>query len=374
MAWEPIGWEPVWYSEIDPGPCAVLAHHYPRTPNLGDMTKIDGTKHGSAQLLVGGTPCQSFSIAGLRKGLDDDRGNLAFEFLRIARESRPRWLVWENVPGVLSSDGGRNFGAIVGGMAALGYGFAYRILDAQWVRVQSHARAVPQRRRRVFVVGHLGDWRPSAAVLLEQESLQGHPVPRRSRRMDDAGGSEDGAGEHDSRLVGYRHVADVASTLDTVGPGTSNQTVFNTRGALLVGEVLRARTIYEAPPAAGGRTWEWDEMTGTLTGEDRQGPGSVREQHERIGALTTGGGKPGQGYPAARIRTETRDIVRKLTPRECERLQGFPDDFTRVRRPDGKWTTDAQRYMMLGNSVAVNVMSWIGQRIALVEDIMKEDR
>ena len=175
VAWHPLGWMPAAFSEIEAFPRAVLAHHYPTVPLHGDFTTIGADEYGAIDLLVGGTPCQSFSIAGLRGGLADDRGNLALEYLRLADRTRPRWLVWENVPGVLSSNGGRDFGSILGGMAELGYGTAYRILDAQHFRV-------PQRRRRVFVVGYIGDWRRAAAVLFERHSLQGHPAPRREAR------------------------------------------------------------------------------------------------------------------------------------------------------------------------------------------------
>ena len=178
-AWHPIGWEPAAFSEVEAFPSAVLAHHYPNVPNLGDMTKFKEWNLEPIDLLVGGTPCQSFSVAGLRKGLADPRGNLMLTYLAIAAKFRPRWLVWENVPGVLSSNGGRDFGTFLAGLGELGYGFAYRVLDAQYVRVESHHRAVPQRRRRVFVVGCLGDWRRAAAVLFERESLCGHPPPRR---------------------------------------------------------------------------------------------------------------------------------------------------------------------------------------------------
>ncbi|MDG4721740.1 DNA (cytosine-5-)-methyltransferase [Thalassospira sp. FZY0004] len=195
VAWHPLGWVPAAFSEIDDFPRAVLKHHYPDVPLHGrdrlkgetieEYAEIAGFQtigeddYGSIDLLVGGTPCQSFSVAGLRKGLDDDRGNLALEFLRLAQRKRPQWVLWENVPGVLSSNKGRDFGSILGGLAELGYGFSYRILDAQYVRVDGLERAVPQRRRRVFVVGYLGDWRPAAAVLFEYESLSGNPAPRR---------------------------------------------------------------------------------------------------------------------------------------------------------------------------------------------------
>ena len=179
VAWHPLGWKPFAFAEIEKFPSAVLAHHYPSVPNFGDMTKFRDWPDAAIDVLVGGTPCQSFSVAGLRKGLADPRGNLCLTFLAIADKYRPQWLLWENVPGVLSSDGGRDFGAFLGGLGQLGYGWAYRVLDAQYVRVDGAPRAVPQRRRRVFVVGHLGDWRRAAAVLFERESLQGHPAPRR---------------------------------------------------------------------------------------------------------------------------------------------------------------------------------------------------
>src|SRR6185437_2410388 len=151
-------------------------HHYPDVPNLGDMTKYQEWPDATIDLLVGGTPCQSFSVAGLRKGLADPRGNLMLTYLAIAERYAPRWVVWENVPGVLSSNGGRDFGTFLGGLAELGYGFAYRVLDAQFF-------GVAQRRRRVFVVGCLGDWRRAAAVLFERASLSGHPAPSRETRQ-----------------------------------------------------------------------------------------------------------------------------------------------------------------------------------------------
>ncbi|WP_420868163.1 DNA cytosine methyltransferase [Collimonas pratensis] len=132
VAWHSLGWSPVAFSEIEKFPSAVLAHHYPTVPNLGDMTKFEEWNIDAIDLLVGGTPCQSFSVAGLRKGLDDPRGNLMLTYLAIADKHKPKWLVWENVPGVLSSNGGKDFGTFLGGLAELGYGFAYRILDAQY--------------------------------------------------------------------------------------------------------------------------------------------------------------------------------------------------------------------------------------------------
>ena len=178
VAWDSLGWTPQWFSEIEPFPSAVLAHHYPNVPNFGDMTKFKEWKLDDStaiDVLVGGTPCQSFSVAGLRKGLEDPRGNLMLTYLAIANKYRPKWLVWENVPGVLSSNGGQDFASFLRGLGELGYGFAYRVLDAQYF-------GVAQRRRRVFVVGCLGDWRSAAAVLFERHSLSGHPAPSREAR------------------------------------------------------------------------------------------------------------------------------------------------------------------------------------------------
>lgn len=206
VAWKPLGWQAAAYSEIEDAPRAVLSHHYPDTPLHGDFTTIKGDEYGPIDLLVGGTPCQDFSVAGLRAGLDGDRGNLSLEFLRLADRARPRWVVWENVPGVLSISGGRAFGAILGGLGELGYGFAYRILDAQHF-------GVPQRRRRVFVVGYLGDHRRAGAVLFERHGLSGHPAPRRETgegvARPIAAGSQRGSG--------YRNDADTADNLVSQG-------------------------------------------------------------------------------------------------------------------------------------------------------------
>jgi len=198
-AWRPLGWKAAFFSEIEPFPSAVLTHHYPDTPNLGDMTRFKEWPDATVDVLVGGTPCQSFSVAGLRKGLADPRGNLMLTFLAIADRYRPRWLVWENVPGVLSSGGGRDFGTFLGGLGELGYGFAYRVLDAQYF-------GVAQRRRRVFVVGHLGSWQRAAAVLFERHSLSGHPAPSREAGKGAAAGtlrSTDGGSDVDNARAGH---------------------------------------------------------------------------------------------------------------------------------------------------------------------------
>lgn len=177
VAWGPLGWEAVAFAEIEPFPCAVLDAHYPNVPNLGDVTQIDWEEfrkqYGAVDLVCGGSPCQSFSIAGGREGLDGE-SRLMFEYIRAVSELRPRWLLWENVPGVFSIDGGRAFGILIDALEELGYGLAWRTLDAQFF-------GVAQRRRRVWLVGHLGDMR-AAAVLFERDSVSGNTQSSREKR------------------------------------------------------------------------------------------------------------------------------------------------------------------------------------------------
>ncbi len=204
VAWESLGWQPEAFAEVEKFPSAVLAHHWPNVPNLGDMTQYEQWKLGAIDLLVGGTPCQSFSVAGLRQGLRDPRGGLMLTYLEIAQRHRPRWLVWENVPGVLSSHGGRDFGAFLGALGDLGYGWAYRVLDAQWF-------GVAQRRRRVFVVANAGDGAAAAAVLFESESVRRNPAP--------------------SREAGQRTAATlVRGSKNSGGIGYDNQALFSQNG------------------------------------------------------------------------------------------------------------------------------------------------
>ena len=197
VAWHDLGWNPVAFSEIEKFPSEVLAHHYPDVPNLGDMSNYKEWNFGekTIDLLVGGTPCQSFSVAGLRKGLEDPRGNLALIYCGILDKFRPKWFIWENVPGVLSSNKGRDFGSFLTAVGELGYGYGYRVLDAQNF-------GVPQRRRRVFVVGHLGDWRPAAEVLFESESLSWHPKKSKKARENAPGYIEGGFGAYNQSDVG----------------------------------------------------------------------------------------------------------------------------------------------------------------------------
>jgi DNA (cytosine-5)-methyltransferase 1 len=361
VAWHPLGWRAVAFSEIEPFPCAVLAHHFPSVPNFGDMTKFKEWPDAVFDVLVGGTPCQSFSIAGLRKGLDDPRGNLMLTYLAIAKRYRPVWLVWENVPGVLSSNEGRDFGTFLGALAKLGYGFAYRILDAQHF-------GVPQRRRRVFVVGCLGDWRRAAAVLFERESLSGNPAPRREARQNVAptisartrGGG--GLGTDFDCDGGLIHAPEVSQGFDASEDGTG-------RGTALVPVAIQERAVCENPNAGPqGKGWQ-EHIAYTLEARNkvqsvafdlrgREGGSQFEGPHDTANIRAASGGSS-RSYIAS-------SAVRRLTPVECERLQGFPDDYTAITMR-GKPAADGPRYKALGNSMAVPVMRWIGERIQLVE-------
>jgi DNA (cytosine-5)-methyltransferase 1 len=373
VAWNPLGWKAWGVAEIDKFPSAVLAHHYPDTPNLGDMTAFKDWPDGSIDLLCGGTPCQSFSNAGLREGLDDPRGQLMLTFGAIAARYRPRWLVWENVPGVLSSNEGRDFGSFLGLLGLLGYGFAYRVLDAQYVRVDGYGRAVPQRRNRVFVVGCLGDWRSAAAVLLERESLRGDLAPRREAGARVAatltrGAESSGKGGY----AGRRQEDDVNIVADTlrghIRPGS------NTTGAIALcpgynadSELIAFDTTQITSAANRNNPQPGDPCHPLAAGAHppaiafnaRQDPinGPIN------GPIDCDGGSNGVLVPSA--------SVRRLMPVECERLMGFPDGYTAITYR-GKPAADGPRYKALGNSWAVNCARWIGRRIAIVDSIHAE--
>jgi DNA (cytosine-5)-methyltransferase 1 len=380
VAWHPLGWEAFAYSEIEKFPCNVLAHHYPNTPNLGDMTKYQEWPYAAIDVLVGGTPCQSFSIAGLREGLSDPRGNLMLTYLAIAAKYRPKWLVWENVPGVLSSNGGKDFASLLRGMAELGYGFAYRVLDAQYF-------GVAQRRRRVFVVGCLGDWRSAAAVLLERNSLSGNPAPSREKRKDvtevagtlaaNGGGLNRPAGNaneldfcvttfdrQSSGEYGTAHVSSTVSARDYKSPIDLVALPINTQIA------MRHEALGEGTGMGIGS--DIDPSFTLQAGHHHAVAFSAKDYgadatHDLSPTLRAGGSDKSHANSGNWMAIQQSMQVRRLTPRECERLQGFPDNYTLID-PN---TPDGPRYKALGNSMAVPVMRWIGERIGAVEVIKK---
>lgn len=313
LAWEPLGWEPVAFSEIEPFPCAVLTERWPDVPNLGDITKIDWKEEidGAIDLVVGGSPCQSFSVAGKREGLKGASG-LMFEYIRCVQELRPRWFLWENVPGALTSEDGGAFGQLLREMDELGYSLAWRVLDAQFF-------GVAQRRRRLFLVGHLGAESP-AEVLFEPDCLSGYPQSSREKRKELARRAGRSAA-----CAGFKYSA-----------------------------APRANTIGYAEEQANTLTADWHAPA----------------------VLPLGG--TGQHYMAmSQYGTEVADeyvganpmLVRRLTPLECERLQGFPDGHTLIgwKGKPAEECPDGPRYKAIGNSMAVPVMRWIGKRIAAAD-------
>ena len=539
-AWKHLNWNAVGFSEIEPFCCELLRQRYPQVPNLGDMREIDGEKyHGTVELVVGGTPCQDFSIAGKRAGLQGERSGLAMQYVALVSQIRPRWLVWENVPGAMSTGDGRDFGCFLKELDKLGYGLCWRVLDAQYF-------GVPQRRRRIFLVGYLGDWRPAAAVLFEPESLCGDTAPRRKTGTDVAGTLKGGSGKRGwetgcectyipftsrSHWEGGPHPT-LSQSHNVGGIGMSDQELFCQGGAGLVPEycpriveqamsckwskgtsgpagdeyhnlvcsslttrpyadnaaqedklivsqygdkaaALTAEGADASPCADRGPTviyavrtaqtssngWGVHEDTSyTLDGANGQavvsfhgsqdpsisgnvthplgrnqgqeccialhphcigrkpenGPqrGDFRDdgvgytmdstgvsqavlvktpkyatQAENIiavqqnqagevrvgskmGSMTTNSSPSSRNTPMI-LHQVGQHMVRRLTPMECERLQGFPDGYTAIEY-HGRPASDGSRYKALGNSMAVPVMRWIGERIAEVDRIFSK--
>lgn len=509
VAWHPLGWEPLAFSEIDPFPSTVLQHHYPDIPNLGDITKIDWSPYvGAADIVVGGSPCQSFSVVGKREGLAGASG-LMFEYIRAVRELRPRWFVWENVPGAFTSERGEAYRQLLSEMDALGYGLAWRVLDAQFF-------GVAQRRERVFLVGSLGTMR-CAEVLFERESLSwDHQSSRQKRQaLTEEAQERVGEADHDSGCLNpgetqsrrvypasgvYPTLStrensgqsqesvflcqtaqtgsngklvkqdDVMNTLDRTNSTAVAALDFNPTDARLryahddVSQTLTARAgtggnqvplvqvqplaflynqgakarslgISEISPTlktdhnpvvafasnqrdevrelevagalaaqpgikqqtyicrADGQTnaMEGENLAPTLTSHAKKDPPLIYpvDESEEMKPVTLQirGGKPGGGKGALiqhdmSVTLSTHNIqtpitggrekrgltVRRLTPRECERLQGFPDDYTDIPYRNKEHAPDGPRYKALGNSMAVPVMRWIGERIRTVEE------
>ncbi len=448
LAWEGLGWKPVAFSEIEPFPCAVLAERFPGVPNLGDMTKIEVTDdgiHGSGftvcrrdvDLLVGGTPCQSFSVAGRREGLKGASG-LAFHFVRLLREIQPKWFVWENVPGALSSrtDGQLDFNFLVGAFAECGYGLAWRILDAQYVRSKSFPFAIPQRRRRLFVVGCLGDGESAGKVLFDGESLSGDTPPRRIKMRGTsgcAGGGADIANEkkvtcYENHAQGSRVVeGEIPQTLNCMGVGSGMLPIVleerkqgiqairrmpQTSDAQRMPDKGRIKCVVDMRQldAEAGGCPNFKE-TGVAYGINCQASfkhpfseevsqvicvshqsGVVRDEcvpidmrnatrdadkRDDMNRQGVGIGQDGSTAPTVTANPQGvgwRMTVRRLLPVETERLMGFPDNWTRIpwRGKPAEQCPDGPRYKACGNSMCVNCMEWIGERIGKVERELQE--
>ncbi|MER1496782.1 Dam family site-specific DNA-(adenine-N6)-methyltransferase [Enterobacter cloacae] len=463
-AWEPLGWKPAWFSEIEPFPSAVLAHHWQEVTNLGDMTKIaDAVRAGDVEapdVLVGGTPCQAFSIAGLREGLSDDRGQLTLSYVELANaidaKRRERGepeavIVWENVPGVLSSKDNA-FGCFLAGLAGESSELqpaggkwthagcvsgpqriiAWRVLDAQFF-------GVAQRRRRVFVVASSRKNFDPAAVLFELNSMRRNTPPCRETQPEIASyaGKRSDGGSHWDNPANPHPTLNQSNNIG--GIGASNQEIFSQRGSGLVSDaysdISRTLLAKENDSTAedldtyvlaygGGNTGgsidvatactaygvRMDFDTETFAVHGTQDPDTNHELAHTLGRnhgqenAVCYGFKPGQGSKAGgigwaeeqaptltsaqsgtnlapaiafaknsrgEIRLQGGDgqfgmQVRRLTPVECERLQGFPDNHTLIswRGKAAADCPDGPRYKAIGNSMAVPVMRWIGERIA----------
>ena len=397
VAWGPLGWEPLLFSEVDEFPSAVLAERYPDVPNLGDITKINWKKavksYGKPDVVVGGSPCQSFSVAGTRTGLEGASG-LMWEYVRCVREVKPDWILWENVPGALSSSHGEDFRCLLEALDACGYGLAWRVLDAQFF-------GLAQRRERVFVVGRLGDVEGPCEVLFEPESLRWDTPSSREKRAELAAGA--GVGAEGS-----------GGALNPADP--QSKRVFSPRGVAptLCSGTGKSMNIQPSVLCAGFK-WHQGSGAGSIGLEDEQSPTLSADYHnpavmcmtdtqpnsmvsgEVCGALSStmhkdppvvgsaanqrgevrlqgGDGTVVGAIPASQNGKQVQGVtdgyaVRRLTPRECERLQGFPDDWTRIpyRGKPADECPDTPRYKAIGNSMAVPVMRWIGERIELAE-------
>jgi DNA (cytosine-5)-methyltransferase 1 len=291
-------------------------------------------------------------------------------FGALAKRLRPEWLVWENVPGVLSANGGREFGTFLGMLAELGYGFAYRVLDAQFF-------GVAQRRKRVFVVGYLGDWRPAAAVLFERESLSGNSVPSREAKEDVAGtfkacaSSGGWSNSVDHAAAGY--MQPVGATLQTTCNDYTRADDFN----MVVHGTQDPCTGSQAFALGRNNGAENAVFVRPVAFGQNRSSGPVHVSH----ALT------GHAGPVGRLDFSSETFlvqpvqyngmaVRRLTPIECERLQGFPDNFTKIpyRGKSEDKCPDGPRYKALGNSMAVPCMKWIGERIQQVQEITQNNK
>jgi DNA (cytosine-5)-methyltransferase 1 len=292
-------------------------------------------------------------------------------FLSIADKLRPKWLVWENVPGVLSSNGGKDFGTFLGALGELGYGFAYRVLDAQYF-------GVAQRRRRVFVVGYLGDWRVAAAVLFERESLQGNTKPSRKKREEVTSDAEGSVGE-----AGDAQPIAVDTYNQTISEHTT-QTIRSQFDTDHIGAVLQPIPI-NTMTMLGRPSDDKNPRMGLGIGNPGEPQNTLTKTHSHAVAQPmafdwqSGGDMRGMNLQEKTQlqRCQTPAVmhsmsIRRLTPKECERLQGFPDDWTKIpyRNKEADQCPDGPRYKACGNSMAVPVMRWIGERINLIESML----
>lgn len=368
VAWEPLGWEPLVFSEIDEFPSAVLAERFPDVPNLGDITEVDWKKavktYGKPDIVVGGSPCQSFSIAGGRSGLDGASG-LMWEYVRCVRDVRPDWLLWENVPGALSSTHGEDFRCLLEALDAIGYGLAWRVLDAQFF-------GVAQRRERVFVVGRLGDVEGPCQVLFDAEGLRRDFEPSREKRKALAS------------VSGRRPAnTDAICMTDTQPHSMVSDEICGRLSSTMHKDPPVTMKIRGGRPGGGKGPLLQTDMSATLATSNDQTlfqPVAFAANQRGELRLMGGDGSISGTINASQSGKQVSGVcegyeVRKLTPRECERLMGMPDDWTKIpyRGKPADECPDGPRYRAIGNSMAVSVMKWIGARIDAVERGLEPD-
>lgn len=396
LAAERAGMEVVWQSEFDPKASTVLDHHWPTIPNYGDIHGIRNL--ATVDVLTGGFPCQDYSVAGLRGGLAGDRGALWWEYHRLIARLRPTWVVGENVPGLLSSRGGADFETIIGSLTECGYGVAWAVLDAQYF-------GVAQRRRRVFIVGHSGG-EPRPEVLALGEGVFGDSPPSREKGEGVAptlasrtrgGGGLGTDFDLDGGLIAFPWQADAKrkaytddGTTPTLPANQSLAVAFsagNHESSYGIG-----LSVEHTPPLRAGESGTNQVPTIAFSSKDHGADAAedvaptLRAMAHR-GSHVNGGGQvavaiqstlvgrsASAGPNGAGVSTDVmftidtrephavavpgRVVVRRLTPLECERLQGFPDNWTAI-----PGNSDTQRYRQLGNAVAVPVVEWIMRRI-----------
>ena len=407
VAWGPLGWTAAWFGEIEPFPCAVLKHHYPDVPNLGDITKLPAMiRSGQVEvpdLLCGGTPCQAFSVAGLRQSLADERGNLSLTFCEIADaidEQRKSIIFWENVPGVLSTKDNA-FGCFLGALAGeddalvppggrwANAGFvdgpkravAWRVLDAQYF-------GVAQRRRRVFVVASArADFDP-AAVLFEFDGLRRDSAPSREKGQSVApcvtngppfSRTENERVEAEAIVIAKPKWWDGGDLAATITTKSNDQRMPDKANAQLVMQPISidsmnhigrgdSHSFSDFQPGAPSFTLSKHHahaVAQPIAYNISPGKGALKDDIHVTDAdstktLDASASNPAMHQGGTAILQSM--VVRRLTCVECERLQGFPDNYTDVKFK-GKATPDGARYKSLGNSWAVPVVRWIGDRI-----------
>lgn len=372
VAWKPLGWECVAVAEIEPFPCAVLAHHYPDVPNLGDVTKIteeDIKNLGQIDLVVFGSPCQNLSVAGNRKGLQGESSGLFYEAIRLIQYARKhcgtRFALWENVPGAFSSNKGDDFREVVRELSANrdintpknGWGntgvalgenglVEWRVLDAQYF-------GLAQRRKRVFAIVDFGNWQDRHPILLEPKGVCGDTPPSR----------ETGQGFATDTQISTVREGSFGTFVDSETAGTTKAS-----GGVLGGGSESLVVVH------GTQDPITSETTANCLGRNNGQENVIAIAHvfkERAGCEGDGKGYMGQDEKAYTLSTSQdqnllhKSIIRRLTPVECEKLQGFPIDYTKIpyRKKDIDQCPDSPRYKALGNSMAVLVMAHIGKKI-----------